>query len=104
MSDPERFGRQFRQNQHEQGQHAGGDRDTCVAVQAITEQGRQLRDDYVGEIVAEQYQADEAIWLFEQAHDPLRALVPLFGKVRQTVAVYAHEGCFRAGKEGRDEQ
>ena len=81
------------QDREDQDERGRGDPD--VAVQAVTDVGRQLGDQDVDHVVAEQDQADEAVGFLEQllrlpGPAPARA-----GHVAQAIAIKRHQCSFR---------
>ena len=99
----QRLRRDLGEQQQYQRQYAGGDRNPRFTVEAETDIGRELGDQHVDEIVAEQYQRNQPIRALQQFHRAHRAAVLLVGEVLQAVAIQAHQPGFRARKKGRQQ-
>ena len=98
---PQRFRRHFGEDQQHQRQHAGGDGDAGVVEQPIADEGGQLGDDDVDEIVAEQDQADQPVGLLQQFPGAFRAGMALIRHVFEAVGVQRHQRRFGTGEECR---
>ena len=72
--------RHFREHQDGDGQDPGGDRHAKFLVIQVADVGRQLRDQDVDQVVAEQDQPDQPVRALQQGLGSPRAQVSLLGE------------------------
>ena len=72
------FWQHFGKHQHHECQHAGGNCDPGVAVQAHPDDGAERRGQNIDEVVADEHQANQAIRLAEQFFNATGGAVTLF--------------------------
>jgi hypothetical protein len=99
----ERLGSHLADDQYCHRDHSGGDRDSRVTPQADRDHGADHRSEDVHEVVADQDQADQPVWTFQQVcRDACTAL--RLAQMPQPVTIERHHAGFGTGEERRHQQ
>ena len=96
--------RHLREHQEGDGQQPGRHRHAQLLEMDVAQVSRQLRDQDVDQVVAEQDQPDQAVRPLQQRAGAARAVVALLGQVPEPVAVERHQRRLRAGEERRQHE
>ena len=95
------LGRHLRENQHQQGDDAGGNRGAVDRIKPGEQQGADGGSGDIDDIVADENGGEELVIVLMQGERPLCFFVPVLCPASQTYHIQGGKSGFRGGKESR---